>query len=88
MSVMLTAHALSPEDAMKSYKEGAAYYIPKEEMSNLEVYLKDILVAIENDKSPWGNWLEKFTSFFDRKFGPGWQEKDKGSWGDFQYPEW
>ncbi|MBW1767011.1 MAG: response regulator [Deltaproteobacteria bacterium] len=52
MSVMLTAHALSPENAIKS------------------------------------NWLEKFTSFFDKKFGPGWQEKDKRFWGDFKYPTW
>ncbi|MBW2437376.1 MAG: response regulator, partial [Deltaproteobacteria bacterium] len=30
-AVMLTAHALSPENVVKSYKEGAASYLPKEE---------------------------------------------------------
>ena len=34
IAVMLTAHALSPEDTVKSYKEGAASYIPKEEMTS------------------------------------------------------
>ena len=30
--VMLTAHALSPENIVKSYREGAASYLPKDEM--------------------------------------------------------
>ena len=29
-AAMLTAHALSPENLVKSYKEGAASYLPKE----------------------------------------------------------
>ena len=29
IAVMLTAHALSPENIVKSYKEGAASYLPK-----------------------------------------------------------
>ncbi len=32
-AVMLTAHALSPEDTMKSFKCGAAYYVPKDKIS-------------------------------------------------------
>ena len=29
-AVMLTAHALSPEDTIKSFKGGAAFYVPKD----------------------------------------------------------
>jgi len=32
---MVTAHALSPEKIIKSYKGGAASYIPKEEMGDI-----------------------------------------------------
>jgi hypothetical protein len=52
-AVMLTAHALSPENVGKSYKEGAASYLPKEEMANIASFLNDVLDAIEKGKNPW-----------------------------------
>jgi DNA-binding response OmpR family regulator len=48
--VMLTAHALSPEDTVKSYKEGAASYVPKEEMAKIATYLNDMLEAKEKGR--------------------------------------
>ena len=51
MAVMLTAHAFSPEDTVKSFKEGAAYYVPKEKMPEITTYLNDILEAKEEGKS-------------------------------------
>ena len=33
-AAMLTANAISPENLVKSFKEGAASYLPKEEMIN------------------------------------------------------
>ena len=77
---MLTAHALSVEDAKKSFQEGAAFYIPKEEMANIETYLNDVFEAKEKEKNSWGSWLDRFGSFFDRKFGPDWQGADKEFW--------
>ncbi|MFY9708198.1 MAG: response regulator, partial [Desulfobacterales bacterium] len=44
-TVMLTAHALSPENVVKSFRAGAAYYIPKEEMVNIASLLEDIMDA-------------------------------------------
>ena len=38
----LTAHALSVDDTVKSYKEGAASCIPKDEMANISAFLEDI----------------------------------------------
>ena len=45
--VMLTAHALSPENTVKSFKKGAAYFVPKETMQDIVAYLTEILEARE-----------------------------------------
>lgn len=76
MAVMLTAHALSPEDTVKSYKEGAAYYVPKEKMPEITTYLNDILEAKEQGKSFWWRWFDRFAAYYDEKFGPDWKDKD------------
>jgi DNA-binding NtrC family response regulator len=75
IAVMLTAHALSPENVFKSYREGAASYIPKNEMVNITVYLNDILEAKEHNKSFWWRWHDRFSKFFNQKFGHGWEEQ-------------
>jgi CheY-like chemotaxis protein len=77
MAVMLTAHALSPEDTVKSYESGAAYYVPKEKMSDIATYLNDILEAKEQGKPFWWRWLNRFGAYYDEKFGPDWKDKDK-----------
>jgi hypothetical protein len=73
--VMLTAHALSPENTIKSFKEGAASYIPKDEMSRIAIFLTDILEAKEKGESPWWRWSERLGSFFKKVFGPDWDTK-------------
>ncbi len=83
ISVMLTAHALSPEDLAKSYKQGADSYVPKEEMANIVTFLNDILEAQEQGKHPWWRWLDRLGSYFDRKFGPDWKKKDEDLWDRF-----
>src|SRR5512139_3809153 len=45
IAVMLTAHALSVESTVKSFKRGADSYVPKEEISKIETFLADILEA-------------------------------------------
>ncbi len=84
MAVMLTAHALSPEDTVKSYKEHAAYYVPKEKMSEITTYLNDILEAKEQGKNFWSRWLDRFALYYDEKFGPNWKDTDKDFWKNFQ----
>ena len=83
VAVMLTAHALSPEYIVKSYKEGAASYLPKDEIANISTFLLDILEAKERGKNPWWRWFDRFTTYFDKKFGPDWRNKDKKFWEDF-----
>jgi len=80
---MLTAHALSPKDTVKSFKEGAAYFIPKEKMSEIALYLNDVLDAKEKGKSFWWRWFDRFAAYYDRKFGPHWKEVDAEFWNKF-----
>lgn len=77
LCVMLTAHALNPENIVKSYKNGAASFVPKEEMANIETFLNDILEAQEKGKSLWWRWLDRLADYCEKKFGPDWQEKHR-----------
>ncbi|MBW2206920.1 MAG: response regulator [Deltaproteobacteria bacterium] len=83
--VMLTAHALSPDNIVKSYKEGAASYVPKDEMVNITTFLNDILEAKEQGKSTWGRWFDRLGNYLDKKFGPDWKTDDKEFWDKFMY---
>lgn len=84
IAVMLTAHALSVRDTVKSFRKGAASYVPKEEMSNIEVYLNDVLEAREQGRPFWSRWLERFAFYYDQKFGHDWQDEDKEFWEKFK----
>jgi DNA-binding NtrC family response regulator len=83
--VMLTANALSIEDTIKSFKQGAASYLPKEKMSDIVTFLNDILEAKKKGKSFWWRWLGRMESYYDRKFGSHWKEKDKEFWRKLDY---
>ncbi|UCB49388.1 MAG: response regulator [Deltaproteobacteria bacterium] len=85
IAVMLTAHALSPENIVKSYKEGAASYLPKEEMANIATFLEEILEAKEKGKHFWWRWLDRWGTYYDKKFGEDWKDKDKEFWDKFRY---
>lgn len=87
LTVMLTAHALSIEDTAKSYREGAALYVPKEKMAEIATYLTDVLEAKEKGKNFWWRWFDRFASYYDRKFGLDWKVKDKEFWERFGYWE-
>jgi len=85
IAVMLTAHALSVENTVKAFKEGAASYIPKEELSRITDFLEDIMYAKEKGKHFWGRWIERLGSYYEKKFGPDWQEKDKDIWRNIPF---
>jgi CheY-like chemotaxis protein len=82
--IMLTAHALSPENTARSYREGAALYVPKEKITNIATYLEDVLEAKEKGKSFWWRWFDRFAAYYDEKFGPRWQEPEKDIWEKIQ----
>lgn len=82
--IMLTAHALSPENLVKSLREGAQSYVPKDKISEIPTYVAEIIEAAERGKAGSDvRWYDRLKPFFDRKFGKGWQDKDKDFWKDF-----
>ncbi|THB74409.1 MAG: response regulator [Desulfobacteraceae bacterium] len=83
--VMLTAHALSPDNIKKSYTGGACSYIPKEEMINIESFLEDVLEAKEEGKNPWTRWYSRLAGFCQEKFGPDWDKDEKEFWDKMIY---
>jgi DNA-binding response OmpR family regulator len=85
ITVMLTAHALSVDDTIKSYKGGAASYVPKDKMAEIASFLRDVLQAKGEGKHSWRHWLDRLASYYERKFGPNWQDKDKDFWRNFPW---
>jgi CheY-like chemotaxis protein len=79
-ALMLTAHALSQDNLKKSFQKGAAYYVPKDEISKVDVFLADILDAIDKKKNVVVKWYERLSGFCDRRFGPNWKDDDPDFW--------
>lgn len=79
-ALMLTAHALSKENLKKSFKKGAAYYVPKDKISQIDVFIADVLEAIDENKNVWVKWYERLSGFCDQRFGPDWREEDPEFW--------
>ncbi|MFC1882757.1 response regulator [Thermodesulfobacteriota bacterium] len=73
-TVMLTAHALTPEALKESIQLGAVSFLPKEMMAELDTYLADVVT--HGKKMVWKNLLDKLGDYFDRQFGADWKEKD------------
>ena len=74
-TVMLTAHAVTPEALKKSMKLGAVSFLPKEKMSELRNFLEDVVT--NGGKSIWIKFFERLETYFNKRFGPDWKEKDK-----------
>jgi len=84
-ALMLTAHAFTPDNLVKSIKEGAASYIPKEEITEIAEYLVDVLTAQKEGRNPWETWEEKLpTSYFERRWGAAWKDNDSDFWDTFK----
>ena len=82
-TVMLTAHAISPETLMESIQKGAISYLPKESLVDLDELLNDLLKAHQRGEPPWKLLFEKLGDYFDQRFGPEWKEKDREFWDEF-----
>ena len=74
-TVMLTAHAVTPEALKKSMKLGAVSFLPKEKMSELRDFLEDVVTG--GGKSIWIKFFDRLETYFNKRFGPDWKEKDK-----------
>lgn len=56
---------------------GAASFVPKDQITNITTFLNDIFEAKEQGKRLWGRWFDRLADYFEKKFGPDWQEKHK-----------
>jgi DNA-binding NtrC family response regulator len=83
-ALMLTAHAVSPDNLVRSIKGGAQSYLPKDKISDIPLYISDILeVREKGDTEKHAKWFERLEPYFDRKFGKGWKQKDREFWEIF-----
>lgn len=74
-TVMLTAHALSPESLKKSIRLGAVSFLPKEKIYMIRSFLED--VVLEKGKPVWQKLFDRLGDYFRKRFGPDWIEKDE-----------
>jgi DNA-binding NtrC family response regulator len=85
IALMVTAHALSPEHTVTSFRKGAAFFVPKEKMGSIEIFLNDVLEAKEKGHNLWGRWLERLDGYYTKRFGPKWKDHNKDFWENFTY---
>ena len=86
-AVMLTAHALSPENLMRAYDMGARAYLPKQKLGEIVPFLEDVL---KYDFEPgWKRLYEALRDMFTILWGRDWEklQKEAGinlprSWSD------
>ena len=74
-TVMLTAYALTPEALKRSIKLGALFFLPKEKLPELRDFLEYLVQ--NKGKAGWAKFFDHFGSYFNKRFGPDWKEKDK-----------
>ncbi len=80
-ALMLTAHALTEENLKRSAEDGASYFVPKDEIHRIQIFVADVIDAREKHKNAWVKWFERLGGFYDRRFvGPDWREKEREFW--------
>lgn len=82
-SLMLTAHALTPDNLKQSIELGADAYVPKDKLVDISQFVADVLQARQNGKTTNATWFSLLKPAFDKLFGKGWRKKDKDFWDEF-----
>jgi CheY-like chemotaxis protein len=74
-AVMLTAHALSPENLKRSYDMGARAYLPKQKLGEIVPFLED---ALQYEFEPgWKRLLGALREVFNELLGRDWEKWEK-----------
>jgi DNA-binding response OmpR family regulator len=82
-TLMLTAHALSPDNLKKSIELGADAYIPKNKMVDISLYVEDVLMSRQDKRRNNFKWYTRLMPLFDKFFGEGWKDPEKAFWDAF-----
>ncbi len=82
-SLMLTAHALTPDNLKQSIELGADAYVPKDKLVDISMFIADVLNARKDGKNSNATWFSLLKPVFDKIFGEGWRKEDKNFWDEF-----
>jgi CheY-like chemotaxis protein len=81
-TVMLTAHAFSPDGLKRSIELGARAYLPKERLGAIVPFLEDVLTY---EYGPvWRRLLKDVEGVFSKEWGPYWRKPNEAFWVDFE----
>ena len=84
-TVMLTAHALTPEALKKSIKLGAVSFLPKEKMADIATFLADVFEARAKGENTWDSWMSRLAGYCEKTFGAKWMDPNKDFWEKFPF---
>lgn len=85
-TLILTAHALSPDDFVKSIESGAHAYVPKDKIPEIALFLRDILEEQRKGKTKRSKWFARLEPFFEERFGSDWKKKTEPEfWEKYYY---
>ncbi|MFN2356441.1 MAG: response regulator [Desulfotignum sp.] len=82
-TLMLTAHALTPENLKTAIEKGADAYVPKDKLVDITMFAADVLTARQQGKQANANWFSVVRPVFDKLFGTGWRKSDQDFWDAF-----
>ncbi len=82
-TLMLTAHAFSPDHLKKSIERGADAYIPKDKLADITTFTADVLRSRQSGKKMDLSWFSLMKPVFNTCFGIQWQDKDQAFWDEF-----
>lgn len=82
-AIMLTAHALTPDNLKASIEQGADAYVPKDKMVDIALFVSDVLTARKEGKKANVTWFSLLKPVFDKLFGEGWRKSDQEFWDEF-----
>ena len=80
-SVMLTAHALTPEALKRSYDMKAYAFLPKEKLADIVPFLEDVLKY--DYAAGWKRLLQKLHGFFSDRFVSDWEKQTGLEWKEW-----
>jgi DNA-binding NtrC family response regulator len=75
-AIILTAQQVTLDALKKSIEMGAAAFLPKELMIDLQELLEEIVKG-GGKRLWWLKSMEKTGPLFDKRFGPDWKDRDK-----------
>jgi DNA-binding NtrC family response regulator len=80
-AMMLTAHALTKADVIRSIQEGASFFAPKDKIADIASFLASVLEARQINANTWARWFESLGDFYDKRFGgTDWRDRELEFW--------